>query len=63
MRKYPTDSDNLSEEEMATEMIELTCDEMGSLAKAFTMLSRLCAELQADIDSEAPLSIPEHEIH
>ena len=58
MKKYPTDSDNLTEEEMATEMIELTCDEMGSLARAFTMLSDLCAELQAEIDSEAPLRIP-----
>lgn len=63
MRKYPTDCDNLTEEELATEMIELTCDEMGSLAKAFTMLSRLCAELQTEIDSKDPLRIPEHEIH
>jgi kynureninase len=34
--------------EVAFEMIEITCDEMNSLAKAFEMISDLCKELNGE---------------
>ncbi len=63
MRKLPMDGDNLTEEELCTEMIEITCDEMNSLSRAFEMLSRLCSELQGEVEREAPHKIPEHQIN
>lgn len=39
----------LTEEEMAFEMIELTCNELDSLTKAFNMISNLCTELQGEV--------------
>jgi hypothetical protein len=43
----------LTDEEIAFEMIELTCDEMDSLSRAFNMISDLCAELSEEVDQEA----------
>lgn len=63
MRKLPIDTDNLTEEELCTEMVELTCDEMDSLSRAFQMLTQLCSELQDEVDQEAPQNIPQHRIH
>jgi hypothetical protein len=45
----------LTEEELAFEMIELTCDEMDSLSKAFDMITRLCDELNQEIEAEDDL--------
>ncbi len=66
MRKVNSEVPELTEEELAFEMIEVTCDEMDSLAKAFDMLSDLCAELNGEEPCEESLNneIPsEAEIH
>ena len=42
----------LTEEEIAFEMIELTCDEMDSLSRAFTTISELCTELSQEVEEE-----------
>lgn len=47
--KQPTKVD----ETLAFEMIELTCDELETLAKAFKMIDSVCRELQAEVDDEA----------
>lgn len=43
----------LSAEELAFEMIELTCDEMDSLTKALNMITNLCEELNQEIADES----------
>jgi hypothetical protein len=48
MSKVNRDVPELTDEELAFEMIEITCDEMNSLAKAFDMLSALCIELNSE---------------
>ena len=48
MAKERKDVPELTDEELAFEMIEITCDEMDSLAKAFDMLSDLCRELNGE---------------
>jgi len=60
MRKADTEVPELTEEELAFEMVEITCEEMDSLAKAFEMISDLCRELngedvEMDLPSEAEL--------
>jgi hypothetical protein len=62
MSKVNKEVPELTDEELAFEMIEITCDEMNSLAKAFEMISALCnelnggesQELDADSDSSDP---------
>lgn len=51
MSKVNKEVPELTDEELAFEMIEITCDEMNSLAKAFEMISTLCKELNGE-DSE-----------
>jgi hypothetical protein len=52
-----------NEEQVAAEMIELTCDEVDSLARAFKMISSLCEELQREVEQESQLNIPENLIN
>lgn len=63
MKRQLPEVPELSEEELATEMIELTCEEMDSLSRAFEMISKLCADLQGQVMSESVEKIPENEIH
>lgn len=63
MRKRPSNIDDLSDEQMCTEIIEITCDEMDSLARAFQMLTRLCSDLEAEVGGQDMAKIPEHTIH
>lgn len=42
----------LAEEALAFEMIELACDEVDSLTRAFDMINDLCKELTQDLGSE-----------
>jgi len=53
MAKERKDVPELTDEELAFEMIEITCDEMDSLAKAFDMLSDLCRELNGEAPEPA----------
>lgn len=48
MSKERKDVPELTDEEVAFEMIEITCDEMNSLTKAFEMISNLCKELNGE---------------
>ncbi len=48
MAKERKDVPELTDEELAFEMIEITCDEMDSLARAFDMLSDLCRALNGE---------------
>jgi hypothetical protein len=48
MAKERKDVPELTDEELAFEMLEITCDEMNSLAKAFEMISDLCKELNGE---------------
>ncbi len=61
MRKANTEVPELTEEELAFEMVEITCEEMDSLAKAFEMISDLCKELNGeDVEMDVP---SEFELH
>lgn len=46
----------LTDEELAFEMIEITCEEMDSLTRAFTMMTEMCRELKAEVAAEAALA-------
>jgi hypothetical protein len=48
MSKAKKEVPELTDEELAFEMLEITCDEMNSLAKAFDMISNLCKELNGE---------------
>lgn len=48
MSKAKNEVPELTDEELAFEMLEITCDEMNSLAKAFDMISNLCKELNGE---------------
>ena len=48
MLKAKKEVPELTDEELAFEMLEITCDEMNSLAKAFDMISNLCKELNGE---------------
>ena len=48
MAKERKDVPEMTDEELAFEMLEITCDEMNSLAKAFDMISDLCKELNGE---------------
>ena len=62
MAKVDKDLIEMAEQELAFEMIELTCDEMDSLTRAMLMISDLCAELTEEIANESKV-IPESEIN
>jgi len=49
----------LSDEALAFEMIELTCDEMDSLTKALHMITRLCDELNSEIEADPDICADE----
>ncbi len=64
MRKHILDElDQAMEEETTTEMLELTCDELEGLSRAFEMISSLCIELQSEIALDPSLDISEFEIN
>lgn len=48
MSKANKDVPELTDEELAFEMLEITCDEMNSLAKAFEKIALVCKELNGE---------------
>jgi hypothetical protein len=54
---------DLSEEQIATEMVELTCDEVDALTRAFTMIAALCEDLQREVSEDTKLDVPENLIN
>lgn len=63
MRKPPSDTTELTEEQLATEMIELTCEDMESLSRAFEMISDLCKTLEREVRESPPEDVPENLIN
>jgi len=62
MSKFDKDLPELSDEELAFEMIEITCDGMDSLARAFNMIDDLCKELSEEI-ARKPYMPPDSELN
>jgi hypothetical protein len=62
MAKVDDELLDMSEEQLAFEMIELTCDEMDSLTRALHMITDLCQELTEEIVSEG-IDISDSTIH
>ena len=60
MRKQLPEIPELTEEEIATEMVELTCDEMDALTRAFNMLTTLCENLSREVQEEGAAEVPEN---
>jgi len=54
---------DLSEEQIATEMVELTCDEVDALTRAFNMIATLCEDLQREVSEDTNLNVPENLIN
>ncbi len=52
MAKVDDELLDLTEEQLAFEMIELTCEEMNSLSRALHMISDMCQELTEEIVAE-----------
>ena len=48
MAKERKEEPELTDEELAFELLEVTCEEINSLAKAFEMISDLCRELNGE---------------
>ena len=64
MKKIPSrDIPELTDEELAFEMIEITCDEMESLTRAFEMISDLCADLTEEVKHELATSPGSRQVH
>lgn len=64
MAKVDDDLIELAAQELAFEMIELTCNEVDSLARALKMINELCVDLQSEIEASpyTPLA-PDTLIH
>jgi hypothetical protein len=58
MAKVDDDLIELAAQELAFEMIELTCNEVDSLARALTMINDLCIELQSEIEASPYAPLP-----
>jgi len=52
MAKVDDELLDLTEEQLAFEMIEVTCDEMDSLTRVLHMITDLCQELSGEIVAE-----------
>jgi len=64
MKKIPSsDLPELTDQELAFEMIEITCDEMESLTRAFEMISDLCADLSEEVQRELASSPASRQVH
>jgi hypothetical protein len=63
MRKIPTTTSELTDEQLTTELIELTCEDMESLTRAFEMISDLCRTLEHEVAEGLPDDIPENLIN
>jgi hypothetical protein len=58
-----SNNDLARNEDLATEIIELTCQEVNSLTRAFEVISELCNQLQHDVLTESLADVAEHEIN
>lgn len=58
MKKPNQELHNTEEEQLSTELIELTCDDLNSLTRAFEMISDLCQSLEVDVADGLDEPIP-----
>ncbi len=63
MRKPAPEAGQMSNADLTTEIIELSCQEVDSLTRAFEMISNLCDRLQYDLISESLADVPECEVN
>lgn len=63
MKKPAYEAEKISNADLTTEIIELTCQEVDSLTRAFEMISELCDRLQYDLITESLANIPEREVN
>jgi hypothetical protein len=63
MRKQSPNTPELTDEDLAFEMIEVTSDEIQSLARVFDMISDLCEDLQQEVDEESQEDLPKRQLH
>lgn len=62
MAKVDDELLDMTDEQLAFEMIEITCDEMDSLTRALHMITDLCQELTEEIAVEG-IEIPDSTVH
>lgn len=62
MSKPGKDCSELTDEDLAFEMIELASDDVDSLARAFNMINDLCKELSEEI-ARQPFTPPDYELN
>ena len=49
---------SVTDENEAFEMIELSCNELDQLTKAFKVIEEMCAELTSEVEAEGAISGP-----
>ena len=52
-----------NEEELAFEMIELSCSELDTLTRAFEVIDEVCRELQSDVSNVDFATPPRQQLH
>ena len=63
MRKQLPNTPELTDEELAFEMIEVTSDEIESLARVFDMITNLCEDLTQEVNEECRKGLSKGQLH
>ncbi len=63
MRKQSPNSPELTDEELAFEMIEVTSDEIESLTRVFDMITNLCENLTQEVEQEHKQGLSKRNVH
>ena len=63
MRKQSPNIPELTDEDLAFEMIEVTSDEIQSLARVFDMITNLCEALTQEVAEESRQGLPKRQLH
>ena len=63
MRKQSPNTPEITDEELAFEMIEVTTDEIQSLARVFEMITNLCEDLTQEVEEECRNGKPPGQVH
>ena len=63
MRKQSPSIPELTDEELAFEMIEVTSDELESLTRVFDMITNLCEDLTQEVTEERRQGLSKQQVH
>lgn len=63
MRKQSPNISELTDEELAFEMIEVTSDELESLTRVFDMITNLCEDLTQEVTEECRKGLSKQQVH